>query len=110
MERNTRGRKEKAALTKKEGVQISIEDNYTAKGACGKLQQLDPQRSKKQKKSGQAGQYNAQSLSPFEVQVMRGFLALKNKACPWNSATENVRTYHRTECPPFQMRPMKSFV
>ena len=41
---------------------------------------------------------------------MRGFLALKNQACPWNGATENVRPDHGTECPPFQMRPMKSFV
>ena|SRR5215813_3747560 len=98
--RDTDGGEEEPMLAKEEREQLSIQDDRAEESRCPKDKQLKPEHSKQQADTGQPNQCYTEPLPSFEVQVIRGFPALKNQARPGNSAREHVRPDDRTEGPP----------
>ncbi len=80
LERNAGDCEEKPALPSEERKQASIQDDDADESSHRKGEQLTLKSGKKQENTGQPHQCNAQPLPSFEVQVIRGFLALENKA------------------------------
>jgi hypothetical protein len=82
--------KQKAPLTSKEGVEISVQDDDGEECRGRQREGLEAKWSKQQEETAQTDKCHARALSSFKIEVVGRRLAFENEARPGDSAAADV--------------------
>jgi hypothetical protein len=80
MKWNTGGSKKNPPASKEKCVQFAVQDQYAEEYKHRDGEELDPEHCEGGTCTGQSDQCNAQSLAPFEVQIVGSVLVLEDEA------------------------------